>query len=153
MEKMASNNYFEKRKYYDEVIKPKVDEILTLCRVQKIPVFFAVVTGNTEEKSDYTHETLTPSHLGISLTDDRFPKYVILGSPTLSKKYGLIELNEYHTDDEAHPKRSAVDDFQEMSLYTGRDLDELDDVDYDDISVSVGEFATDALYKESPKDA
>ncbi|MCI9534795.1 MAG: hypothetical protein HFG53_08290 [Lachnospiraceae bacterium] len=56
-----------------------------------IPFFFIAATENTEDKTDYLCETITPSAMGIRLTDDKFADHLniqhqgvvtVLESPT-----------------------------------------------------------------------
>ncbi len=39
-----------------------------------IPFFFIAATENTEDKTDYLCETITPGAMGIRLTDDKQPE-------------------------------------------------------------------------------
>ena len=41
-----------------------------------IPFFFIAATENTEDKTDYLCETITPSAMGIRLTDDKFADHL-----------------------------------------------------------------------------
>lgn len=56
-----------------------------------IPFFFIAATENTEDKTDYLCETITPGAMGIRLTDDKFADHLniqhhgfvtVLESPT-----------------------------------------------------------------------
>lgn len=41
-----------------------------------IPFFFIAATGNTEDKTDYFCETITPGSMGIRLADDKFADHL-----------------------------------------------------------------------------
>ena len=66
-----------------------------------IPFFFIAATENTEDKTDYLCETITPGAMGIRLTDDKFADHLniqhqgfvtVLESQTLHQEVTASEL-------------------------------------------------------------
>ena len=47
---------FNKKNYYNDKIKAKLDELKVLCNNEKLPFFFAVAVNSTEKKTEYEYE-------------------------------------------------------------------------------------------------
>lgn len=70
------NATFAKKKEYEELIAPKVEELQRLCHIYKIPMFVTVCVGNNEHKTEYIKEMVSAATCGFELTDDQIAKHV-----------------------------------------------------------------------------
>ena len=69
---------YNKRDYYNEVIKPAIEEIKENCVIHGLPMFFAACVANNEEESSYETEIVSPFTHGIELKEDHFPQHLMV---------------------------------------------------------------------------
>lgn len=69
--------------FYNSEIKPKLIEIKKLCKLYKLPFFFASAPLNNEKKTKYEYESNLTGSNRIVLKDDKFETFlgVIVGLP------------------------------------------------------------------------
>lgn len=70
------NVTFNKKKEYDELIAPKVEELQRLCHIQKIPMFITVCVENDDKQTEYIKEMVSAATCGFELTDNQISKHV-----------------------------------------------------------------------------
>lgn len=61
---------YDKSKVYLEQIKPKIDEIITICAREKIPFAFGAAVVNTADTTYYERAGQLPAVSQIVLTND-----------------------------------------------------------------------------------
>ncbi|MBQ2184987.1 MAG: hypothetical protein II399_10160 [Lachnospiraceae bacterium] len=76
---------FDFTEIYKSKIEPKIDEIIKLCTVFKIPIFVTVCTKNTPTKSHYENYSVSPDTREVVLADDNIQKHlcITLGFDTI----------------------------------------------------------------------
>ena len=67
---------FNKKNYYNDKIKAKLDELKVLCNNEKLPFFFAVAVNSTEKKTEYEYEFIGTNPNEIYLKDDKIVDFV-----------------------------------------------------------------------------
>ena len=74
---MKSSN-LELTKDAKKDIDKKLEELLELCRIHRVPMFSCVVIGNTPEKTEYNNITYNSASHNIELTDDQIRKHILV---------------------------------------------------------------------------
>lgn len=69
---------FDKTDYYNEVIRPAIEEIKENCVIHGIPMFFTACVKNSEDESGYESEIVSPFTHGIELKEDHFPHHLMV---------------------------------------------------------------------------
>lgn len=93
-------NYNKKREY-DEFIKPELIKLKKLCMTYDIPFFFTVCVKNDENDSVYINDMYSGLAKGMNLTKDYFPNLakVMVGFETrMPQEKILFEPEELNTD-------------------------------------------------------
>jgi len=75
---------YDKRKEFEEYIKPHLVGLKRLCLKYDLPFFFTACVENTDETSVYESEMYSGLAKGMELTDDYFPNLakVMIGFDT-----------------------------------------------------------------------
>lgn len=92
---------YDKKKEFDEFIKPKLTEIKKLCMIHDVPFFFTVCVKNDENDSLYMSDMYSGLAKGLNLTKDYFPNLakVMVGFDTAMPHEKMIfEPDELNTD-------------------------------------------------------
>ncbi len=63
-----------------EKINDKLDEILELSQIYKLPMYASVAIKNSEEGTEYTSVVYNPSSHQIGLKDDRIRKHMLIAN-------------------------------------------------------------------------
>lgn len=67
---------FNKSDIYDKVIKEKITELKKLCNQERMPMFVAVCTENTEKGTRYEADIVGSYSNDIILKNDLIPKFI-----------------------------------------------------------------------------
>lgn len=57
----------------DPELTKKVEDLLSYCKTKKIPLF---LSAYDKEHSAYWNRTVTPSELGLTIPDDKYPDFL-----------------------------------------------------------------------------
>ncbi len=81
----AKSTPFDATEVFKSKIEPKIDEIIKLCTVFKIPIFITACTKNTASKSSYENYAVTADTRELVLADDNIQKHmcITLGYDTI----------------------------------------------------------------------
>lgn len=94
---------FELTRDAKKEIDNKLEELLELCRIHRVPMFASIVTGNSEEGTVYNNITYnSPSH-GIELKDDQIRKHILVsnGFDVVPHRETItIDPNDFLTEDD-----------------------------------------------------
>lgn len=61
-------------------IDNKLEELLELCRIHRVPMFTSIAIGNSDEGTEYNNVTYnSPSH-GIELKNDQIRKHILVAN-------------------------------------------------------------------------
>lgn len=71
-----SNTIYDKTAEYNSEISEKVKELQKLCTMYAIPYFMSFAVKNSEDKTEYVNEMLSPAAQGIVLHKNNFPNFV-----------------------------------------------------------------------------
>lgn len=86
---MKNTTNFELSKTAKKEIDDKLEELLELCRIHRVPMFASIVIGNSEKGTKYNNVTYNaPSH-GITLTDDQIRRHILV-----SNKFDVVPPRE-----------------------------------------------------------
>ena len=67
---------FNQKKYFENEIYNKVNELKLLCNAAKIPMFFACATVSTDKKTTYETEYVGTESNDIHLKDDKITEFI-----------------------------------------------------------------------------
>lgn len=94
---------FELTKDAKKAIDKKLEELLELCRIHRVPMFTSIAIGNSEEGTEYNNVTYnSPSH-GIELKDDQIRKHILVsnGFDVVPHRETItIDPNDFLTEDD-----------------------------------------------------
>ncbi len=94
---MKEPQVYSRKNEYETLVKPKLEEIKSLCVKHDIPYIVAFATENTEEKTIYEMDGLLPGVNGVSLKDNKLSEvYKML---TGYSQPGNMDLSEDLEDD------------------------------------------------------
>jgi hypothetical protein len=82
--------HYDKRQVCESMIFPIIDEIKAICRKQRIPFFFSVLTSQNSNGYVYKREGMTPAALFVDVDDCEVYQHILSGAPGFiaMKKHG-----------------------------------------------------------------
>lgn len=90
---------FNKEHIYKTQIECLVDELVKLCTIHNLPMFFSCCVKNDENSSTYIRQCVPADAHGVNLTDDEIQKHVCLqlGFDTIYRHDEELEFEEEGT--------------------------------------------------------
>jgi len=68
---------YNEKKYFNQEIKPLMEEIKRKCNYRNIPLFMtACVSCDENGNAEYETDILSPEYLDVSLPDKRFVEFI-----------------------------------------------------------------------------
>lgn len=67
---------FDKEKVFNDEIKGKLDEIVALCNINRIPFFYSACVANNENGAKYKSDAICASEKGIFMEEDKIAKHI-----------------------------------------------------------------------------
>ena len=72
---------FNKKDFFENEIRPKLNELSFLCGIHKVPFFYTACVANTKENgSEYVSDVVGPVGKEIGLYDDRISKHIAVAA-------------------------------------------------------------------------
>ena len=85
---------YDKTEVFNEKIKPLLKQIQDICIVENIPIFFACATANKDGETTYERDGILTGSNGISLYEDLFRLYLLVGHVDLKPTTRFAEFDE-----------------------------------------------------------
>lgn len=84
------NDYYDRREQMKEILKTQGGkDFFKELNAAGIPFLFIAATANTENKTEYFCESITPNAMGICLTDDKFADLLNI------RNHGFVAVPEF----------------------------------------------------------
>ena len=74
------NRAYDQKQYFDDNIRPLLDQIKRHCGNAKIPYYFSLAVSNDDEKTDYESAAMTPGSMGFEVAQDTIIDHVKVGA-------------------------------------------------------------------------
>lgn len=68
--------YYDRKSIYEEKVKPLVNQIEEICRLNGIPFFFTAAVKNSADGTEYVNKAMTALPMNIYLKDDKLVEHV-----------------------------------------------------------------------------
>lgn len=101
-------NIYNKKKEFEEEVKPIIMQLLSITAARDMPCFVTVAVENTDKKTTYESTAVTPASINIELTDDKIKDHMLIRNG-----FGIKLLDEIETVEEMilNTSTGSEDDF------------------------------------------
>lgn len=77
---MKKYTAFDKSKEFNEKAKGLLDQLVTVCEMEKIPFFFSACVKNDDSESVYIADGHMTGSAGLTLKDDKINRHMLVQS-------------------------------------------------------------------------